>query len=306
MHLLQSLITSIDGSHNEPNPANTTIQKELRSLSSNEHSIISLSSLQTSIASINGLRDEVVQLRNENSMLRNNSAVTERVFYPFPRLPAEMRNMVLDFAIRVPQIHIMKPWERRLSRSKVMDVIQTCTEARNRVSALNMPYYQTAHPHTIRKGPHKDPSKSDPRIYINLDLDTIWIKCIWKTYWLSDFIQYFCGICHQHILHPARARRLPRPNSRNKVWKHGCPYNISVRQLAITIKDWEFPVAGDRNTNPPYLDESIDYLNLLEDFKPRELLMVMDDHKYRSRGDVSFVAPNFPIVCHDLGDDRKD
>jgi hypothetical protein len=148
-HLLRALITSINSLHSEVAHANPVSHHELPGLPSNEQvNERILSNIQTLVPSIDDLRTKFVQHCKENSMFRRNPDTIDRIFHLFPKLPEEIRNIVWDFAIRVPQIHIIWPGEGKISRSKITNVIQACSEARCRILALQLPYYQMPLPET--------------------------------------------------------------------------------------------------------------------------------------------------------------
>jgi hypothetical protein len=101
--------------------------------------------------------------------------------------------------------------------------MQACREARDCGLKLKMHYYQFLN-QTWRRGPH------DSRHYINIDLDTIWLKDCFPVS-IPSQVPLFCGRCLRSSLFPIISDG-DRPE---------CENISRLRRLAIHENFWVDP-----------------------------------------------------------------
>jgi hypothetical protein len=241
--------------------------------------------LQTLITSVDGLRNEITQLRRDNAELKRvqeNNNVAD-AFRLFPKLPLEIREMIWKLALAAPQIHIIG--EDQISRSKTIDVMQTCSEARRCGLSLKLPYYKIGEGR-IRGAGLDEASEykfqsSAPRYYMNLDVDTIWNQE--KNMQLPRSVQFHCGLCDEQIFTLREAKSGLRYRKLSN-----CSHKVQLDRLAINHAAWWEPTWGD--DNDPFQDDGC--VELLKYSRAREVILVVGDTGGVKDPNVRFVYPS--------------
>ena len=224
-------------------------------------------------SSFESVRKDVSQLRNDNASLHSEVQRLQENsgsrFHRFSKLPTEIRCMIWKFALTAPQVHIIH--SSKISRSQVNTVMQACREARSQGLKLQIPYYQISR--------HRELDPQDNRHYINLDVDTIWLR---ELTYILDELQFYCGRCPRHAVFPILGIE---PECE-------CQHKPRLRCLAIDLDRWENPQEVERDNVVTWDAGLTDILGHLE--SPQELCIVVEASNAIDR-DVIFIEPTkFP------------
>ena len=108
------------------------------------------------------------------------------LFPQFAKLPPELRLRIWRFALTQPQIHVFSA--KRVSRSRVNILMNTCKDAKTEGMKLKLSYYKL-----------KEPWRSELRQirnYVNVEVDTLWFTTKPSKDYVADF---FCGKCGEQF-----------------------------------------------------------------------------------------------------------
>jgi hypothetical protein len=155
-------------------------------------------------------------------------------FSRFSKVPKELQDMIWDFALKAPQIHIMRGED--ISRSKVNDVMQACSGARTRGLMLKMPYYQVGkarNPHHMMSPYEFLPAA--PRFYMNFDVDTLWVGQHGR--FLPNCVRYVCNFCEHEIGYQS-VHQFSFPSPSTDV--PACQHKIILKRLAFHYDMWKY------------------------------------------------------------------
>ena len=223
--------------------------------------------LQTLAKSIEDLQRDNDYLREENGQLRRFQEDSSHGFRRFPKLPLEIRNLIWEFALRIPQTHIM--FNYMTSRSITTDIMQACHEARNRGLVMQMSYFQIGNEVDIS-------SDTDPKHYINLDVDTLWF--MEEDLYPPTHVHFSCGIC----LEPCRL------DDQHNYSGPKCGHKFELKRLAIASFSWKEPSPISHGADVPE-----DSSHILSITNARELLIVIteDADLQAVDRDIKFITP---------------
>ncbi|KAN0099865.1 hypothetical protein V8E51_013640 [Hyaloscypha variabilis] len=234
------------------------------------------SGLATSLVGTNDLLQmENEQLRSENAaLLARLSRLQDQIsaFWRFPQLPVEVREMIWNEALKIPQIHLMD--YKKITLSQINVIMQSCREARSLGLLFQFPYYQLDIDVEL--------NATSPKYYINLDVDTIWLP---RDQYIPEFVNFYCSLCRGAIF-PMRGRP-----------EVVCSHKSRLRRVGMSASCWREPSRVGFKENGALV---------LRQFRVQELFIAVDGLEDAMNEDVDFHEPTMRARPYDSWEEASD